>query len=366
MNYKEFLRKAYGNINITQSEFAKSDDPILSSTAAYANVIYGARAFLNVSVTMGAFAVTPKDAYTEDGMRLVTATGTKSTGIAENAALPDTDMPDLAEVTVGFKEEMTTFEVTRKAIIKAKHNDYADLNRIMNLEARLHLAGINGHMLTDADTLAGDNVESWDRVTISEAAVAALSYTAGDNDMYGLNISSATYFDPLTYHNSGTDRDFDFAYVYTAIGGIMSNAGVANWGLTKPDTMAQMNISAQTQVRFMAPKEVSITMTESGPQVSTGQEAGVVVTSINGCPMYFDASVAADGIGRIYLADVSDDDGSPKVALNVAEPTRLDTADNAVLLDAVKQKSAYYTALELRARQRFQTASIRDMQTVTP
>lgn len=361
-NMRAFLEQAYGKY-YAEKYLAKSDDPILSTEAGYANVVYGARAFTNILWSGNTFAVLTKDAYNKenpDGMRLMYATGTKATGIQENAALPDTDKPDVLEVSVGFKEIVTAFEVSNKAILKARNNDYVDLIYIFEVEGELHTAGMNDMLLEDADTLAGYDLESIDRVTISEAAVTALSYTAGDNDMYSLDIGTYTWFDPITDHNSGTDREWNFGYFFENSGAVRNNNGIVTKGITKPDTYGQMMASAQIQARYN-PSGFTYTATEEGPKAVSGGEIGYAVATIDGCPIFQDPGVQADGIGRLYLLDDRDMFGSPTLSLNIASPTKLTTANNAVLLDALKEKSAYDTSAELRCRSRFRQASIRDL-----
>lgn len=359
---KQFLEQAYGKY-YADKYMSKSDDPILSSEAGYSNVVYGARAFVNVLYSGNTFAILTKDAYDKnnaDGMRLMHATGTKSTGIQENAVLPETDKPDVLEVAVGFKEEVTTFEVTQKALIKARNNDYVDLVHILTMMGELHTAGMNDHLNTNGDTLAGYNIESIDRVTASEAYAIAASWTAGDNDLYSLDIGTYTWFDPITDHNSGTDREWNFGYFFKNTGAVRNNNGITTKAITKPDTYGQMMASAQIQARYN-PEGFKYNVTEEGPKVSTSGDAGYAVASIDGVPIFQDPSVQADGVGRIYLLDDRDMFGSPTLSLNIASPTKLTTANNGVLLDALKEKSAYDTSLELRCRSRFRQASIRDL-----
>lgn len=357
-----FLEQAYGKY-YADKYMEKSDDPILSTEAGYSNVVYGARAFVNVLFSGNTFAILSKDAYDKDnadGMRLMHATGTKSTGIQENAALPDTDKPDVLEATVGFKEEVTTFEVTQKALIKARNNDYVDLITIFQLEGELHTAGMNDHLNTDGNTLAGYNLESVDRMTASEAYATALSWTAGDNDMYSLDTGTYTWFDPITDHNSGTDREWNFGYFFKNSGAVRNNNGIVTKAYTKPDTYGQMMASAQIQARY-SPSGFSYSVTEEGPKVASGQEVGIAVATIDGCPIFQDPSAQADGIGRLYMIDDREMYGSPTVSLNIASPTKLTTANNSVLLDALKEKSSYDTSIELRCRSRFRQCSVRDL-----
>jgi len=365
-SFSEFLEQAYGKYygKKVSNYLAKSDDPIVSSTSGYANTVYGARAFINILYSKNTFSILPKDVYggdNPDGMRLLYATGTLSTGIAEGGAIPDTDKPDIYETTVGFKEEITSIELTNKTLLKARANDYVDVDWILKNTAEFHAAGLNSHLNTDGDTLAGNNLESVDRMTASAAYASAAGWTAGDEDYNGVDVSTYTWYDALTDHNSGTDRTWSMGYFFAMTGDIRGNNGNPNLAITNTDTYGQMLSSAQTQMRYAPMAEMRYEVTEEGAKPSNGQEVGFPIASIDGVPIFTDPNVQKDSIGRVYVMDTSAQWGVPQVSINVAQPTIITNANNWVLLDAAKEKSAYYTAGELRCRSRFRQGSIRDL-----
>lgn len=360
---RQLCESTYGKYYGTQvgNFLSKSDDPILSTSTDYFNVIYGARAFVNVLYSKNTFSILPKDVYTDDGMRLMYATGTLSTGIQEGAVLPDTDMPDILKATVSYKEELTTVEISDKLLVKARTNDAVDVDWILKNTAELHVAGMNGHLNTDGNTLAGYNLESIDRMTISAAAASAASWTAGDEDMYSIDASSYTWFLGLTDHNSGTDRTWSMGYFFAMSGNIKANNGNPSLAITNTDTYGQMMASAQTQMRFAPQGEWKYVITEEGAKPAAGGDVGFPIASIDGVPVFTDPSVQKDSIGRVYILDANPQFGSPQVSINIAKPTRLISANNYVLLDYVKEKSLYITGAELRCRSRFRQGSIRDL-----
>ena len=361
-NMRSFLDKVYGDYYGNQiSSYLKKDDPILSTEAGYSNITYGARAYVNILYSKNTFSILPKDIYAEDGMRLMYATGTLSTGIDENAVLPDTDKPDIYETTVGIKEEATTIEMSNKMVLKARGNDYVDIDWIMKNTAEMHAAGINGHLHTDGNTLAAFNFESVDRMTASAAYATALSWDAGDEDFNGVDTSTYTWYDAITDHNSGVDRTWSMGYMFGLTADIKDNNGNPNICITKPDTYGQMMSSAQTQMRFAPQGEWKYIITEEGAKPSTGGDVGFPIASIDGVPIFTDPKVQADGIGRVYVMDTNAQWGVPQVSLNMAQPTIVQSANNYVLLDHAKEKSVYYTSGELRCRSRFRQASIRDL-----
>lgn len=364
-NVKSFLEKVYGPYfgDKAFQNLSKADDPIISSTSGYANTKYGARAFINVLYSPITFGVLAKDIYSgenPDGMRLLFAVGTDSTGIQENAVLPFTSKPSVLMTVVGFKEELTTFEVTTKALIKARYNDYVELEQIFELEGQFHTSGMNSHLNTDGNTAAGYNLESIDRMTASVAYATAKSWTATITNFNGVVVGTYTWYDPLTDYAT-SDRTWSNGYFYSMSSNIKSNAGLPTKAITKPDTYGQILSSAQTQVRFTPSGELRYTMTEEGAKVSNGVDVGIGVASIDGVPIFTDPICVADSIGRVYVLDDGAQYGSPQVSINIAQPTMLQTANNAVYLNAVKEKSMYKTALELRCRSRFRQGSIRNL-----
>lgn len=363
--YTEMLDKFYGPFVATA--MAKDDDPIISTTNGYYNTVNGAKAYWNATFGNEGFSILKKDTYKHDGIRFYTATGSKGSGLNETDALADTDKPSVATATIGFKTFNTTFEVYENAVIKARNNDWVDLNDIMATEGDLHISGINDMLFVDADTLASvaKGFESIDRVTISEAAVTALSYTAGDNDLYGLNVSTATYFDPICSHNSGSDREYDPVLLLNTIADIRANRGIVQKIITGTDTYAQMQASSLTQMRYGNNAEMSFTMTPEGPKVVNGIDGGMAIATINGAAVFQSPDVQADGISRIYLIDDSEQKGKPQLSIDIASPTMLHTGNNPVYLDSFKEKSAYVTRGELVVSSRFRQGSIRDLKAYT-
>jgi len=365
-NMRSWLEKTYGKYygNSVANFLAKADDPINSTEAGYSNVVYGARAYVNILYSKNTFSILPKDIYggdNPDGMRLMYATGTLSTGIQEGAALPDTDKPDVLEATVGLKEELTTIEISNKTFLKARANDYVDVDWILKNTAELHAAGMNGHLNTDGDTLAGYNLESVDRMTASAAYATADSWTAGDADFNGVDVSTYTWYDANTDHNSGTDRTWSMGYFFAMNGLIRGNNGNPNMAITNTDAYGQMMASAQTQMRFSPQGEFRYVVTEEGAKPTNGGDVGFPIASIDGVPVFTDPDVQKDSIGRVYIMDTNPQWGVPQVSLNIAQPTIITSANNWVLLDYVKEKTAYYTSGELRCRSRFRQGSIRDL-----
>ena len=113
-----------------------------------------------------AFSILPKRPWDRSGWRVITASpnndGVLHGGVAENAILPETVRPTFQHVAAKPKTIAHTFDMSETAIFLADKDDgLGDIRSVLKEEMGKHHAEmVNKMLLTDVDTVAGNNFES--------------------------------------------------------------------------------------------------------------------------------------------------------------------------------------------------------------
>jgi hypothetical protein len=326
----------------------KSDEPVLSTTSGVYNPIYGAKTWTQFNEEVNAWSILPKEAWTRSGWRVVTARGDTPPvgGVAENAALPETGKPDFAVVTTKPAQVVHTFDTSMVQQFLGKIDDSLGdtMAWLRDYYAKEHISHINKMLLTDNDTLAGDNIESIDRVVGSYAEVTACAPAAGDLDIYGLDRdAAATWADSYVDQNGTTDRTFTMDMLDTAIDTIENDSGYTpNLILTGRDTRKRILQEQLVMQEYIEPKKVSIGM---NGVVTEGIEAGFNVASYRGIPIFVSQDVPKDTISRLYLLNTE------FMKIRVSHPTMY--FENGISkgdpfgIDRLGDEGAYVTLAEL-------------------
>ena len=222
----------------------KADAPVLSSTTGVYNAIYGAQVWRQLNQADTTFGLLPKVPWIQSGWRVITARGSTavSGGVPENGAIPDSTKPTFQEVSTLPKTVAHTFNVSEIQQLLAKETKddaVGDLEFMRGYYAIEHKEQIDRMLVTDVDTLAGDNFESIDRVvsSYSEVSDASIGLDAGDADIYGIDRDAgASWADAYVNHNSGTDRALTDELIRTLLQNVYTNGGQPTFFLTGHDT----------------------------------------------------------------------------------------------------------------------------------
>lgn len=342
----------YGGMDV-----AKADAPLLTSTTGAVNDQFGAEVWNQLNEQAVAWYILPKKPYQKAGFRLKTARGVTlgAGGVAENAAIPDTVLPTYVEGTLTLKHVVHSYNTSMlKQMRSSAGNDDIGFEQLRADIGEEHVKSISKMLLGDADTVAGNNFESLDRVCSSQSEESAL-LTAGDADIYGFDRSASTNYDAYVDHNSGTDRVLTKDMLRTAVRTIQQNSGKRpNVILTGYDTASDIDALFESQGR-MTVERVSVGV--NGIQTSSGNDVMIEVSKVMGIPVVVDDQVAQDTISRIYLLNTE------TVWFEVAKPTwNVETTENDVLLlNALGVKGAFITAGELKCVNFAQQGKIRDL-----
>lgn len=297
----------------------KADAPIISTTPGVYQAIFGAKVWVQLNLEANAWGVIPKKVWDQSGWRVITAraSATVTGGVGENGTLPETIKPTWATVSTKPKTVAHNFDVSEvQQFLGTVDDSLGDtLAHVRDYMGKEHVEHLNKMLLTDNDTLAGDNVESLDRVIGSFDEINSIGQTAGDLDIYGLDRDAgATWADAYVDHNSDVDRDFSITLLDTAFQNIWTNGGDPKVIITGYDTLMRIQQELQSQQRFMEVKRVAPSM--NGIQGIEGREAGFMVATYNGVPIIPTKNMPQDTLSRIYLIDTD------YMWMRVAKPTQ--------------------------------------------
>ena len=347
------------------SELLKADAPMLSTTAGTYQAIYGRKVWSQLNQEFNAFSILPKRPWDRSGWRVITGKpngGALHGGVAENATLPETVKPTFQHVAAKPKTIAHTFDMSETAIFLADKDDgLGDIRSVMKEEMGKHHAEmVNKMLLTDASTVAGNNFESLDRITVGNNQMASgTHYDAGDEDIYSIDRSANTWaFAEDNADASSANRNLSLDQLDTLFQNIWERGGNPKVILTGYDTLMRLQQLLQSQQRFMEEKRV--TPTYNGVKGVPGIEAGFIVATYNGVPIIPSKDVTKDGISRMYFLDTD------YVYFSTAIPTQyyesgIETGDP-FAINRLGQEGLYRTMGEIWTTFFGAHGSVRDLQ----
>jgi len=377
---EEYINAYYGGtLGIAKRygiEKGDNDFTVANQAAAF-NVVYGAKVYNQLNTKSEVAKLLKKEPWTQSGWRVMTTRPVDdggnadfAAGTAEGAAFGDTTAPTLKEINATLKEIVTPYELSTKAELLSDADDgLKGLAAFMRKEmGDAHVFGMDQMLLADADTPAGNNVESLDRVTTTDAycnpSGGPLSART-DGDMYNLTKQTeAAWMDAgHTDHADGSDRALTTAMLDDMIEGVMTNG--ANYAdlilLTGHDTY--MNIQqlltkggdggAATILRYDAAQGGAAS--QNGVLGQAGLNYDSRVGSYNGIPIFVSQHVTKDTTSRIHLLDL------PQFALRVAAPTTYVANDNLAVTQSLTKQFALISAMELITYRWNTSGSVRDL-----
>jgi hypothetical protein len=364
MSFEEYVQAYYGGTLGIAKRYGiqKADDTFETSDPAGAfNTMYGAAVFNQLNTKSEVFKLLKKEAWTQSGWRVLTGRHATTAGLAEGAAFPDTDKPDISEVTATLKEVVSPWEVTTRAELLSEADDGIKgiLNFLRTEAAEAHTYYMDQMLLASSETVAGNNLESLDRVTMSDAAANATLSARADIDMYDIDRSAASWADATVSHNSGSDRALTLAMLDTIIQGALENG--VNYSdlilLTGYDTYQDLKalMLSTTNNTFRADLSASGGANANGVVGEAGLNFDSRVGAYDGIPIFLSQHVAKDTTSRIHLLDMSN------LAIRVAAPTTYVDNTNLAVLQKLSKEFAFVTAGELVCYRFNTSGSVRDL-----
>lgn len=353
----QLVEAAYGVHSNDILSVMKLDAPLLTNTAGTFNDIYGAEVWNQLNEGVTAWKILGTKVYQRAGFRIKIARGVVlgGSGIAETGNLPDTVKPTYDELTLTLKLIVDMYSGSLLKELRAKAgNDDLSLDQVRADIGEEHVKGINKMILEDVDTLAGDNLESIDRVCASQAEAAAMLSAATDANIYGFDRSASTLFDAYVDYSSAGDRVLTPDMIRDAVRTIQRNSNEQpNVILTGYDTQSVIDRLFDTQARYTN-ERIAVSVA-GGIQTGAGTDTMLIASKVMGIPIVVDDLVVTDTISRIYFLNTK------YIWKEIAMPTKnLETSDY-ILLNKAETRGGFITAGELKCVKASAQGKIRDL-----
>ena len=379
MSFEEYVNAYYGGTLGISKRYgiSKADDNIdTTGLAEGLNTMFGAKVFNQLNTKSEVFKLLKKEAWTQSGFRALTARHATTLGVAEGGAFPETDHPELKEITLTLKEVVTPWQMSSKAEILSEADDgLGNLAAFMRREQGEAHAFFLDDMLTksveansDGTTgagQAGNNLESLDRVTATLAYVTdaqSPSNSQDDCDMYGLDITNNAFFDAGHTHftDDGSNDALALDDLDTMIAALLENGATYNSLviLTGYDTYQNLKALMQgTNGAFKFDLAGAAAANQNGVTGEAGFNFDSRVGAYDGIPIFLSQHIPKDasGASRLYMLDMD------HLALRIAAPTTYVDNTNLAVRQVLSREYAFITAGELVAYRRDTSGSIRDL-----
>ena len=364
MSFEEYVNAYYGGqLGISKRYgIKKADDPLATTDTGYFNAMYGAAVFNQLNTKSEIFKLLPKEAWTQSGWRVLTARGTTTGGVAEGGAFPETDVPDITEVTATIKEVVTPWDLTTRAEFLAEADDgVKGLAAFLRREqAEAHSYYIDAMLMQDGDTLAGNNFESLDRVCTNDAAAQLSGWDVDDDDIYDIDRDTGSWHHATVSYDNSADRALTLAMMDTLVQGALENG--VNYDdlifLTGHDTLQDIKqlLQATNNSTWRYDLGPMGQGSKNGVSAETGMNLDSRVGYYDSIPIFVSQHVPQDTISRVYLLDMA------HLKMRMAAPTTYVSNEDLGVLQKLAKEHAFITAGELIATKSNTQGQIRDLQ----
>jgi hypothetical protein len=315
------------------------------------NAIFGAIAVLQIAQQQNFVGSVGEMGYEKNGYRGVSAAGIAShAGAAEGGSIGTSVEPTYQEINVGLKDLLVPTEMSTRMEIASTKNDTITFAGNAQVIFSNWMNAMDVDYLEDFDTLPTASghydAESLDRITASYAGATAVGYTAGDEDLYGVDRSSNAWFDSNMIQNSASLRQLTTPLVDALLKGQRKFWGqdmgnkVYYTGTDCWDVWSALEGSKQ---RFS--HETVINAIGQGVQPVIGQAGGYKLATYGPSqhPVVLDDNIVVDtgGVSRIYLVDKN------HLGICMGLPPQAIEGSNIAYLGYIKHLLVYYTVQEI-------------------
>lgn len=330
-NARRFRQAVRGSGTLGDVDWLRQAD-FTSAIAGLVNPIFGRFTWPQVTINSNSYLALPKSQRSSAspfGWRAKTAFASSGKGGQSEGTIPAAVTGSYTEVSPSAKEHSTQMRVSglMQALRSIQDNAMSSVEELRVDIAIEHAREIERALQTDVDTLAGNNIESIDRATASSANQAAIGWTAGHEDIFGISRSANTWFNAIQ-DASATAR----ALTTTLVDGIfrqsISRGGHPTFWLTGYDTWESLADLYQGRGRFEMGVE---NLKTNGKQEDAEALEGLAVTTfigrLHGRVIVGSDLVTADAneLSRLYLLDTSNPEGAdkPRFGIDIIEATQV-------------------------------------------
>jgi hypothetical protein len=365
--YEDIYGKAFGDVMHLDDVLRKADDPALSSDTGMGTAVCTAGIFYQLVYKTYMFPLIGKKEMTGEKVNILTVDEATTAGIAEGGVNVDSDVPTFAPFTIPEKEVESRWQMTDKAERKKKYRpDAVGSADLAEYFRTVHPKKIEGHLLQDMNTLAGNNFESLDRLISSYAEISGCGYTAGDADPYTEAISAinrdtaaSTIYDSQVLEYDSTPQALTLTKVNTLIQYTQDyGADPARQAFVMGGDAYRVFNGLLSPSQRLGEWEGKVSM-ENGVEGAKGADAGVTARSYDGIPIFKVPTSympkEADEKSRILLLDLDN------IAFWLSQPTTIFTSDNRIANDFLGIDNIVVTSGELVCTKFCSQGKIRDI-----
>lgn len=304
---------------------------VTTATGGVLNKVFGRSMWAQLNAQSQLYASLPKVQIGKGkpyGWRAKTAFASTGKGGTSEGTIPTAVTSTYAEVAPTMKEHATQMRVS------GLHQDLADgpddaYGALVDITAELaieHAKEFERALCGDIDTAAGMNLESIDRVTASSANQATIGWTAGDEDIYGIDRSANTWANAEQVV-AATAETFSTKMWDDLIRNVRKNGGMPTFIATGWETWAHVSEIVEPRGRFEVGVAPQAQAGVGGAVVPDGLTYSAFVGNYQGLPIVpTDQAVAdANELPRSYILDISNPEGydKPRLGLDVLRPTQM-------------------------------------------
>lgn len=260
------------------------------------------------------------------GWRAKTAFASSGKGGQAEGTIPTAIVGSYTEITPTPKEHSTQMRVSGLHQDMYEMEDaYGSLQEAQVEVAIEHGKEIERALTEDIDTAAGNNMESVDRISASSANQAAIGWTAGDEDLFGVDRSANTWFNG-TQDAAATARALTTKLLDGIFRQVVAKGGQPTYWLTGFDTWEAISDLMEARGRFDM-QSVMSRRTQEDAEGAEGLEVATFTGSYQGRTIVCSDVIEADAneLSRIYLHDVTNPEGmnKPRLGIDIIRPTQV-------------------------------------------
>lgn len=208
--------------------------------------------------------------------------------------------------------------------------DDAALGTLAELQGEIaieHMKTLERALTTDVDTGSGVNIESIDRISASSANQAAIGWTVGDEDIFGIDRSANTWANGQQ-DAAATARTLTTKLMDSIFRRSVARGGNPTYWVMGYDTWEAVSDLFEGRARFdMKVGSISNGHTQEDAKAVEGMDMATFAGQYQGRPMIASDQIVADSgeLSRLYLHDVSNPEGldKPRLGIDIIHPTQV-------------------------------------------
>lgn len=261
------------------------------------------------------------------GWRAMTALGASGGGGQAEGTVPAPVVGSFFEVAPTIKEHSTQYRVSLLQQNLVNIDDaFGSLVSAQTQLAIEHGRERERAVTGDIDTVAGNDAESVDRLTASSANQAAVGWTAGDEDIYGVDRSVQTWAD-AQQDAAATARTLTKKLIKDRIRACRNAGGAPTFLATGWDTWMALSTLYEPLGRVTIDAPMQGEGRVGAAMVPEGHAVSQIVSYVEGLPVVPSDRAKADSneLSRLYFLDISNPEAAdkPRAGWDIVAPTRV-------------------------------------------